>query len=864
MRRDTSPDVSTPAKSVLTNVELAEIIDTTMVQSLMDDFYELAHIPMAIVDMKGRILVGVGWQEICTGFHRVHPETCKNCVESDTQLSAGISPGNYKLYKCKNNMWDVATPLIVDNQQLGSVFSGQFFFDDEPMDYDLFRAQAKKYGFDEEKYIGALEAVPRLSRETLTRGMAFLTKLAHMISQMGYGNLNLKHNHHTSRAIVHGSPIPQFVLAQDHTVISWNRALEAHTGISAESVIGTNQHWRAFYPSARPCLADLIIDENLESIRHWYSGKYEKSEHVEGAYEATDFFPAMGEHGKWLYFTAAALRDLDGAIIGAVETLEDITERKIAEEEAHAARQQLLDIIEFLPDATFVVDQQKRVIAWNRAIEEMTGVPKGEIIGKSDHAYGVPFYGERRPLLVDLIDMPNSLLQARYDNFCRKGNTLYAEGFYPALFAGKGAYIWALATPLLDSKGNRVGTIESIRDLTEHKQAAEDLLRMQDQLRQAAKMEAIGSLAGGIAHDFNNQLTIVQGYCKLLLDSLPREETGRESVREILKAAERSAKLTNQLLAFGRKQRLKPEILDLREVLSGLMDPLRRMIGENIQVELHVSEDLCPVEVDRNQLEQALINLAINSRDAMPGGGRLTIEATNVFLDTEHVLRHAGAAEGPHVHLSFSDTGTGMDEGTLQRIFEPFFTTKPLGEGTGLGLATVYGFIKQSSGHLEVRSQSGQGACFNLYFPQAAGDRAVQLSVPETPVPKGSETILVIEDEDALRELTAHILKSSGYKVLKAADGRSAITLNRQYASPIELIVSDVIMPGLPGPDVIKQLIADRPGLKVLYVTGYAERAALGEDATASRTKVLSKPFLPETLLRVIRQVLDENIEMCA
>jgi len=411
------------------------------------------------------------------------------------------------------------------------------------------------------------------------------------------------------RSILYGSPIPQFVLGKDHAVISWNGSLEKYTGISAESVIGTNQHWRAFYPSQRPCLADLIIDQDTENIPLWYAGRFSKSDLVEGAWEATDFFPAMGERGKWLHFTAAAIRDQEGIIIGAVETLEDITERKLAEEEARAARQHLLDIIDFLPDATFVVDQHKKVIAWNRAIEEMTGVRKEEIIGKGDYAYAVPFYGERRPVLIDLLGMEESDFSSKYDNFSKKGKTLYGECFFPSVFGGRGAYLGGMASPLLDSGGTQVGAIESLRDLTDHKRAAEDLLSMQEQLRQAAKMEAIGRLAGGIAHDFNNQLTIVQGYCNLLLDRLPSENSDREVLRKILRAAERSATLTSQLLAFGRKQVLNPEMLAVNEVLGDLKDPLSRIIREDIHVTIQVAPDLWQVEADRNQLEQAIINL---------------------------------------------------------------------------------------------------------------------------------------------------------------------------------------------------------------------------------------------------------------
>ncbi len=674
----------------------------------------------------------------------------------------------------------------------------------------------------------------------------------------------LSENQHRFRAIVYGSPIPQFVLGEDHAIISWNGALEKYTGISAASVIGTDEHWRAFYSKPRPCLADLIIDQDIENIPRWYAGKYSKSELVEGAYEATDFFPAMGEQGKWLHFTAAAIRDPEGSIIGAVETLEDITERKLAEEEARAARQHLLDMIDFLPDATFVVDQNKKVIAWNRAIEEMTGVCKEEIVGKGDYAYAVPFCGEREPMLIDLLGTEESAFRFKYDNFSNKGNTLYGERFFPAVFGGRGAYLWGKASPLLDSGGTQVGAIESLRDLTDHKRASEELLRMQEQLRQAAKMEAVGRLAGGIAHDFNNQLTIVQGYCNLLLDKLHHRHSCHKLVREILKAAERSAKLTGQLLAFGRKQVLNPQVLDVSRILADLLDPLRRMIREDIQVEIKVAPELWQVEADRNQLEQAIINLAINARDAMPGGGRLTIEARNAVLDDKYVLQHMGISRGPYVCLSVRDTGMGMDEATQQRIFEPFFTTKPMGEGTGLGLAMVYGFVKQSGGHMDVISGAGHGACFNIYFPQVVSVSVAEELISKSPPSKGCETILVIEDEEALRELVAHILKSRGYHVLQAPDGPSAIALNREYPSPIDLVLCDVIMPGLSGPDVVKQVRLDRPGLRVLYVTGYAENEILDYGGTEYAARILLKPYTPDSLFRAVRQMLDDAIKLCA
>lgn len=553
-------------------------------------------------------------------------------------------------------------------------------------------------------------------------------------------------------------------------------------------------------------------------------------------------------------------RTRDGFIVGLYT---DITE--LAEAQAtSAARQRLLDILDFLPDATFAVDEQRRVIAWNRAIEEMTGVAKEEMIGQDDHAYGVPFYGDRRPTLLDYLNADNPELASRYENLRREGNTLYGEDFVQPVFGGRGAYLGRMASPLLDGQGRQVGAVESLRDITAAKRAEADLQSLQEQLRQAAKMEAIGRLAGGVAHDFNNQLTIVLGYCKLLLKRHPPESSqcGRD-VQEILRAAERSAQLTSQLLAFSRKQVLHSEVLDLQEVLTKLRDPLSRMIGEDIHIQLQVAPDLWKVKTDRNQLEQAIINLAINARDAMPGGGQVTLQAENVALDSEYVLRHMGAAEGKHVCLTVTDTGIGMDEHTKKRIFEPFFTTKPVGVGTGLGLAIVYGFVRQSQGYAEVISQPGQGASFKLYFPQATEAFLARESTATATTPTGSETVLIVEDQEALRALTAHILKSSGYHVLQAADGQSAIALNREYASKIDLVLCDVVMPGMSGPEVVTQLKLDRPGLRVIYTTGYADRGAFVPEEQGAH--VLSKPFSPESLFRLVRQVLDEDQErMCA
>ncbi|HYG98276.1 MAG TPA: ATP-binding protein [Terriglobales bacterium] len=546
-------------------------------------------------------------------------------------------------------------------------------------------------------------------------------------------------------------------------------------------------------------------------------------------------------------------RTPDGFTVGLYTDITELAELQAAD----AARRQLLAVVDFLPDATFAIDGRGRVIAWNRAMEEITGVKKADILGEGDRAYAMALYGERRATLLDALDSDDPELISRYENLRRKGSSVSGEVFLASVYGGRGAYLDLIASPLLDREGKRVGAIECIRDITDRKRAYADLQSLQEQLRQAVKMEAIGRLAGGIAHDFNNQLTIVQSYSKLLLNRLPcgLSDCARE-VNEIFRAAERSAQLTKQLLAFGRKQVLHSEVLDFNAVLTELRDPLARMIGEDVHLDVQITDDLWSVKTDRNQLEQAIVNLAVNARDAMPHGGRLTIEARNAVLDSDYVLRHMGASEGEHVCLRVKDSGIGMDQPTQARIFEPFFTTKPVGVGTGLGLSLVYGFVKQSGGHIDVSTELGRGSCFDLYFPRAIDAVVAQEAQPSADrCASGNETILVVEDQEALRVLTSHILESGGYHVLQAEDGYSAIELSRQYDSNIDLVLSDVVMPGLSGPEVVKELTRHRPGLKVIYVTGYADGNISGTDELRAQT--LTKPFTPEILSRVIRQVLD-------
>jgi two-component system cell cycle sensor histidine kinase/response regulator CckA len=422
-------------------------------------------------------------------------------------------------------------------------------------------------------------------------------------------------------------------------------------------------------------------------------------------------------------------------------------------------------------------------------------------------------------------------------------------------------------------------------DITERK-------RLEDELRHSQKMEAVGQLAGGVAHDFNNLLMLIQAHNEHLRDGLGANDSAQKDSLEIEKAVTRSASLTAQLLAFSRKQVLRPKVLDLNAVLADVAKMLHRLIGENVEVKVVPAPSLGRVKADPGQMEQVILNLAVNSRDAMPDGGKLTITTSDIELDENDTRTHEGAPPGRYIMLAVSDTGDGMDTETQARMFEPFFTTKAPGKGTGLGLATVYGVVKHSDGWIWVDSEPGRGTTFQIFLPRVEETRVeesprkearvnesplseslAQQSVADAPqaqeqpsrtapslatAPKGTETILVVEDQDGIRDIVRESLRRNGYKVLIAVDGNEALQMAGGYSDPIHLLITDLIMPNIGGRELAQRLTPDRPGMKVLFMSGYSEHSALDIEATSQSASVLQKPFSLDALARTVRCVLDE------
>ena len=504
---------------------------------------------------------------------------------------------------------------------------------------------------------------------------------------------------------------------------------------------------------------------------------------------------------------------------------------------------QLAGLLEGAPDAMVVVNEAGVVQLVNRQAMALFGYAREELLGQQveilvpDSVRGL-HPGHRAGYLADPQVRP---MGANLELVARRKD----GSEFPVDIA---------LSPVTTDEGLLV--VAAVRDISERRKGERERAELETQLRDAQRMESVGRLAGGIAHDFNNVLTIIRGRAELMLIDMPSSAPERSDLEQINTAAGHGATLTSQLLALSRRQVVQPIVLDLNETVAKLAPILHRLLGDNVQLATALDANLWSVQVDPGQLEQVIINLAINARDAMPNGGRLTIETTNVDFDEEYVRHHEGVVPGNHVQLAVTDSGLGMDAEILGQIFEPFFTTKEPGRGTGLGLATVYGIVRQSGGSVRVHSEPGRGSTFRVYLPRAqgvdVGDRSAEAALP---LVGGSESILVVEDDDRVRALLRAVLERYGYRVVEAEHGAAALEVAANQP-PFDLLVTDLMMPNMNGWELAQRLRAMNPDLRTLYVSGYAESAVIDQGILDPDVQFLAKPFSPEALVRKVRGIL--------
>jgi two-component system cell cycle sensor histidine kinase/response regulator CckA len=511
-------------------------------------------------------------------------------------------------------------------------------------------------------------------------------------------------------------------------------------------------------------------------------------------------------------------------------------------------------------------EQKYRSIFENALEGIFQATPDGRFLSVNPAMARILGYDSPEDLIGHITDIGRQLYvePGRREEFIRlMRDDRTAAGLEIQLHRKDGSVVWARvhARPVFEETGE-LGLVEGIlTDITERKRAEAERQKLEEQLRQSQKMETVGHLAGGIAHDFNNLLTPVLGYADMLLDGLPDGDHRRAQLQQVKEAAERAKDLTHRLLTFSRKQLIELKTVDLGDIIRRFENMLRRTIRENITIETRVSPILSPVRADAGQIEQVLINLSINAQDAMPEGGLLTIEANDIDLDESYTSRHLEIAPGPYVVFAVSDTGIGMDEQTLQHMFEPFFTTKELGKGTGLGLSTVYGIVKQHGGSICVYSEKNQGSIFKVFLPRVSEEGMIIEEHPPRPgeVVRGVETILVVEDDEMVRELAIAMLRGFGYEVVSAESPDRCIELVHEHTGAIHLLMTDVVMPGMNGKDLFERLRLVLPGLKVLFMSGYTADVIGHHGVLDKGLHFIAKPFSRHALSQKVRQVLDSQ-----
>ncbi len=617
------------------------------------------------------------------------------------------------------------------------------------------------------------------------------------------------------RALIEASRDVITIVDPEGTILYASPSAERTAGYRPEEMVGTNAY-------------DYVHPADVVRAR---AGLSELLSRASPAVATTLRF--RHQDGSWRVFEVVGTnRVADPAVGGIVLNARDVTDLRTAEE----AVQKLMRAVEQAENTIFMTDPQGTITYVNPAFGRLYGYTREESLGRT----------------------PRILKSGRYESG-------FYERFWQRLLAGESVTgefvnrtrdgrlvtVEAAASPVLGGDGERLGFIAVQNDITGRK-------LLEERFRQTQKMEAIGHLAAGVAHDFNNLLTAILGYSGLLAARLPEGSALMEDVDEIRKAAESAASLTRQLLAFGRKQVLEPRRVNLNEIVEGMRKMLQRVVGEGVDLITVLDDVIGSVHADVGQIEQVILNLAVNARDAMPRGGTLTIETTDVELDGDSTRERVPIRPGPYVLLAVTDTGNGMDAETRSRVFEPFFTTKAKGKGTGLGLATVYGIVKQSGGYVWVYSEPGRGATFKIYLPCVEGaSEGAGARKPAAASLRGTETVLLAEDEASLRTLTRTILESFGYTVLEASGGKEALELARRHEGPIHILLTDVVLPEMDASALASRIAMLRPETKVICTSGYTDDTVVRRGLLAEGARFLQKPFAPEGLGAMVREVLD-------
>ena len=665
-------------------------------------------------------------------------------------------------------------------------------------------------------------------RSAIQDGRSYIEGSVENITERKWAEKALKASESRKDAILKSALDCVITIDHEGNIIDFNPAAEYVFGYVSADVVGKK-------------MSDLIIPLSMRARHEHGFAKYLEtgSTSILGRRIEVTALCADGREIP-VELTITAIGELPHPTFTAF--VRDLTERKRAEQELRESEERYRELVENARDIIYQHDLEGHYTSINKAGQQLTGYSLAEALELNLRDTVAPEYLEKALEMLRLKLAGETVTAYELEILTKDGGRLPVEA----------------NTRLVYQFGVPVGVQGIARDITERKRLEQALHESEEQLRQSQKLEAIGQLAGGVAHDFNNLLTAINGYSALALRRVGDDHPITPYLEEIKLAGDRAANLTRQLLAFGRKQLLQPLALNLNDVVGDMIKLLKRLIGEDTQLVTKPGANLKQIKADPGQLEQVLVNLVVNARDAMPRGGIVTIETANTTLDGAYASRHLDATPGEYVMLAISDTGTGMDQKTLSRIFEPFFTTKAKDKGTGLGLSTVYGIIRQSGGNIWVYSELGKGTTFKVYLPLVEEEpQPAVATASAAPMKGGSETVLLVEDEDMVRKLASELLAEGGYTVLEANGGEAAIHLGKEHTARIDLLITDVVMPNLSGKEVAEQLRAIHPETRVLFMSGYTDEAIVHHGIVDSGIAFIQKPFSERTLAQKIRDVLD-------
>ena len=647
--------------------------------------------------------------------------------------------------------------------------------------------------------------------------------------------------------IIQGSAIAIFVINNKHVVTHWNKACENLTGISADEVVGTQKQWSAFYPIERAVMADLVINEHLEKkIAATYSGKYHKSTIADGAYEAEDFFPKLGENGKWLLFTAVPVKDIEGKTIGAVETLQDITGHKRVEETLRKSEERFRQVAESTEEWIWEVDSTTLYTYASPVVEKLLGYKPEEIVGKK-HSYDLFHPDDIEPLKKAAL----KLFAEKKPLFRFLNRNVHKDG----------RIVWLLTSglPILDENGNLCGYRGADTDITERKQAEKEKEQLQSQLFQTQKMEAIGTLAGGIAHDFNNILAALMGYIELSLDDLPEGTQLHDNMEQSMICCNRAKDMVRQILTFSRKTEAEIKPMKVAPVIKEALKMLRSSIPTTIEIAENIEFDSGTIMADPTQVHQLLVNLCTNASHAIgDNAGLLKVGLTTVDVESPIVTNFGTLPPGAYVKLAVQDSGCGMDRKTLERIFEPFFTTKDIGKGTGLGLSVVHGIIESYGGLITVESTPGKGTTFSIFFPRIESSELEQPKPVET-ISGGEESILLVDDEESIIGMMTQMLQRLGYTVEGFTSPGEALKVFQAEPGRFDLVITNYAMPTMTGKELAGYIMNIRGDIPIILCTGFSENIDAEKARIAGIKEFVMKPVTKDKIAVIIRKVLDKK-----